>query len=45
MNADDVATFGRCIAVGGVALFPADTVYGLATEPAVERGGGAAVRG
>jgi L-threonylcarbamoyladenylate synthase len=29
----DVATFERCIAVGGVALFPADTVYGLATEP------------
>jgi L-threonylcarbamoyladenylate synthase len=28
-----VATFERCIAVGGVALFPADTVYGLATEP------------
>ena len=26
-------TFERCIAVGGVALFPADTVYGLATEP------------
>ena len=33
MNAEDVATFERCIAVGGVALFPADTVYGLATEP------------
>jgi L-threonylcarbamoyladenylate synthase len=30
---DDVATFARCVAVGGVALFPADTVYGLATEP------------
>jgi len=30
---EDVATFARCIAVGGVALFPADTVYGLATEP------------
>jgi L-threonylcarbamoyladenylate synthase len=30
---DDVDTFERCIAVGGVALFPADTVYGLATEP------------
>jgi L-threonylcarbamoyladenylate synthase len=30
---DEVATFERCIAVGGVALFPADTVYGLATEP------------
>jgi L-threonylcarbamoyladenylate synthase len=30
---DDVETFERCISVGGVALFPADTVYGLATEP------------
>jgi L-threonylcarbamoyladenylate synthase len=30
---EDVATFERCISVGGVALFPADTVYGLATEP------------
>ncbi len=33
MTSDDVATFERCIAVGGVALFPADTVYGLATDP------------
>lgn len=33
MTPGDVATFERCIAVGGVALFPADTVYGLATEP------------
>jgi L-threonylcarbamoyladenylate synthase len=30
---DEVETFSRCIGVGGVALFPADTVYGLATEP------------
>jgi L-threonylcarbamoyladenylate synthase len=30
---EDVETFGRCISVGGVAIFPADTVYGLATEP------------
>jgi L-threonylcarbamoyladenylate synthase len=30
---DEVAIFERCISVGGVALFPADTVYGLATEP------------
>lgn len=29
----EVETFERCISVGGVALFPADTVYGLATEP------------
>jgi L-threonylcarbamoyladenylate synthase len=33
MTPEDVATFERCISVGGVALFPADTVYGLATEP------------
>jgi L-threonylcarbamoyladenylate synthase len=33
LSPEDVATFERCIAVGGVALFPADTVYGLATEP------------
>lgn len=33
MTEEDVETFARCIAVGGVALFPADTVYGLATEP------------
>jgi L-threonylcarbamoyladenylate synthase len=30
---DQVEAFERCMAVGGVALFPADTVYGLATEP------------
>jgi L-threonylcarbamoyladenylate synthase len=30
-SADD---FERCIAEGGVALFPADTVYGLACDPA-----------
>ena len=33
MTAEEVATFERCISVGGVALFPADTVYGLAVEP------------
>jgi len=37
----DAETFSRCISVGGVAVFPADTVYGLACEPdipeAVER--------
>ena len=33
LSPDEVATFQRCVAVGGVALFPADTVYGLATEP------------
>ena len=38
MTAEDVATFRRCIAVGGVALFPTDTVYGLATEPDSKEG-------
>jgi L-threonylcarbamoyladenylate synthase len=33
LTADDAQTFSRCIAVGGIALFPADTVYGLACEP------------
>jgi L-threonylcarbamoyladenylate synthase len=33
LSADDAQTFSRCIAVGGIALFPADTVYGLACEP------------
>lgn len=37
----DAEAFGRCIAAGGVALFPADTVYGLACDPsntaAIER--------
>jgi L-threonylcarbamoyladenylate synthase len=41
LTADDAQTFSRCIAVGGIAVFPADTVYGLACEPdskeAVER--------
>jgi L-threonylcarbamoyladenylate synthase len=33
LTAADAATFSRCIAVGGVAVFPSDTVYGLACEP------------
>ncbi len=33
ITAADAETFSRCIAVGGVAVFPADTVYGLACEP------------
>jgi L-threonylcarbamoyladenylate synthase len=37
----DAQAFERCMAVGGVAVFPADTVYGLACDPgnrvAVER--------
>jgi L-threonylcarbamoyladenylate synthase len=41
LSAGDVERFDECIAGGGVALFPADTVYGLACDPlqprAVER--------
>jgi L-threonylcarbamoyladenylate synthase len=41
LTADDAATFERCMAVGGIAVFPADTVYGLACDAgsreAVER--------
>ena len=33
LTTEDAATFERCMAVGGVAVFPADTVYGLACEP------------
>jgi L-threonylcarbamoyladenylate synthase len=37
----DAAAFDACIAAGGVAVFPSDTVYGLACDPenaaAVER--------
>ena len=32
-TAADPDTFARCIAAGGVAVFPADTVYGLACDP------------
>lgn len=38
MTEAEVETFCRCVAVGGVALFPTDTVYGLATEPDSEEG-------
>jgi L-threonylcarbamoyladenylate synthase len=38
---EDVVAFERCIAAGGLALFPTDTVYGLAADPesrdAIER--------
>jgi L-threonylcarbamoyladenylate synthase len=41
ITAGQAETFERCMAVGGVAVFGADTVYGLACEPdtpeAVER--------
>lgn len=33
----DAAAFTACIEEGGVAVFPADTVYGLACDPANER--------
>jgi tRNA threonylcarbamoyl adenosine modification protein (Sua5/YciO/YrdC/YwlC family) len=29
----DAEAFDRCMAVGGIAVFPADTVYGLACDP------------
>jgi L-threonylcarbamoyladenylate synthase len=32
LTADDARTFERCMSVGGVAVFPADTVYGLACD-------------
>ena len=38
MTAEEVETFRRCMSVGGVALFPTDTVYGLATEPESKEG-------
>lgn len=41
LTAEDAATLERCMSVGGVAVFPADTVYGLCCDPdtreAVER--------
>jgi L-threonylcarbamoyladenylate synthase len=33
LHAGDVERFAECMAGGGVALFPADTVYGLACDP------------
>jgi L-threonylcarbamoyladenylate synthase len=36
VNREDAETFGRCMRVHGVAVFPADTVYGLACEPEAE---------
>lgn len=33
ITAEDARTFERCMAVGGFAVFPADTVYGLACDP------------
>jgi L-threonylcarbamoyladenylate synthase len=36
LTPNDAETFERCIGVGGVVLFPADTVYGLACEPDID---------
>ena len=36
LTPNDAETFERCIGVGGIALFPADTVYGLACEPDID---------
>jgi L-threonylcarbamoyladenylate synthase len=33
LSAADAAAFASCIEEGGVAVFPADTVYGLACDP------------
>lgn len=33
LTARDATTFERCMAVGGLAVFPADTVYGVACDP------------
>jgi L-threonylcarbamoyladenylate synthase len=35
---EDVESFERCISAGGLALFPADTVYALGTVPTSEEG-------
>lgn len=32
----DAETFERCMSVGGVAVFPSDTVYGLGCDPSIE---------
>lgn len=38
LTEEDVDAFRRCIGVGGVVLFPSDTVYGLATDPDSKEG-------
>jgi len=38
LTAADAEAFERCMAVEGVAVFPADTVYGLACAPESEEG-------
>jgi L-threonylcarbamoyladenylate synthase len=36
MTAEQARALGACVAAGGVAVFPADTVYGLACDPSNE---------
>ena len=38
MTPEEAESFDRCVAAGGLALFPSDTVYGLATDPESEAG-------
>ncbi len=38
LGPDEVRAFERVVADGGVALFPSDTVYGLATDPEFDAG-------
>ncbi|MGH2805497.1 MAG: L-threonylcarbamoyladenylate synthase [Thermoleophilaceae bacterium] len=38
VTAEEVEALERCVAAGGVVLFPADTVYGLATDPESQEG-------
>jgi L-threonylcarbamoyladenylate synthase len=38
MTSREVADFARCVEAGGLGLFPADTVYGLATAPESPQG-------
>jgi len=38
LTPEDLEAFRACIAGGGLALFPSDTVYGLATHPESEDG-------
>jgi L-threonylcarbamoyladenylate synthase len=37
IGADDALGLEKCVAAGGVAVFPADTVYGLCCDPENER--------
>jgi len=38
MTPEEVRALGRCLAADGVAVFPSDTVYGLACDPESRRG-------